>query len=281
MDFRVMDDDVLFDLIEQAYDSAIDGQWNGLLDRISPAFGGSKVFLSATREPEQGQHMICTTHGLEDLLQGYMRQIHLDPCFQVVMQRPDEALCMSDRIKPRLEASPVYRWYREMEADHAIGRVYPVKELSALFAINRTARQRQYNAGEQAGFSVLSSHVGGAVRTARALADQVHQRLCQWDADKVNNDAALAIVRADGSPVFISRAMEQLLESDGPLRWFRGCLKLKDPWHDLILARAHLLAVNTKVTRRFGSSIPVGERRMQVIPLSASVYENASLWLIS
>ncbi|TKB49059.1 hypothetical protein FCL40_10490 [Ferrimonas sediminicola] len=276
-----MDDDVLIDLIEQAYDCAIDGQWNSLLERISPAFGGSKVLLSSVRQPGNGSHLVCTTHGMDDLLHGYLDQIHLDPCFQVVSQRPDEALCMSPRMKQRLDTSPVSHWYRRMEADHAIGRIYPGSESAALFAMNRTALQSQYSPREQAGFGVLSAHVGGAVRSALALADQVHQRLSQWQADRVNNDAALAIVRANGSPVFMSQAMEQLLERGGPFRWHKGGLKLKDPWHDLILARAHQLAVNTKVSCRFGSSIPVAEQRMQVVPLSDSVYENAALWLIS
>ncbi|SDI86889.1 hypothetical protein SAMN04488540_103318 [Ferrimonas sediminum] len=276
-----MDDDRLFELVERTYDCAVDGQWSTLLEQISPTFGNSKVLLSSARQNGQGLHMLCGTHGIDDLAFQYLEQIECDPCYQKARALPDTSICMDMSLRQKLELSPVKKWYTEMEADFAISQVFHASFSRAVFTMNRPARYRQYTVQEQQAFGVLSDHMKMAMKSALSIADLVHERLSQWQSNHIDNDSALAIVRRDRSPVYMSAAMERMVESCGPFCWSRGRLQLQDGWHDCRLLKAHEQAINGAVCSRLGTSIAVGSQRLQVVPLSRAVYENASLWLIS
>ncbi|TKB53978.1 hypothetical protein [Ferrimonas aestuarii] len=276
-----MDDDKLFDLIEQAYDCAVDGQWYALLENVSSAFSDSKAFVGASRKSSSGQQLLCGTHDLDSLLPGYMKEIHLDPCAAHALKVPHKPLLLNNELKAEVEQSPVHKWYRQMEVDFAMGRVLPQPKTSAVFGVNRSARQCQFTQAEYEAFDLLSGHMGMVLKSAHTLGDLVRERVSQWQAEHVKGNPAIAIVRKNGSPVYISAKMERLVDGTGPFKWQQGAMTLENALEAKRLQQAHDNAISGAVRTRLGSSIPVADQRLQVIPLSAAVYENASLWLIS
>ncbi|MBY6186707.1 hypothetical protein KUV89_08755 [Marinobacter hydrocarbonoclasticus] len=278
-----MGDEWLGQIIEGAYDAAVEGSWYDWLNSLRRALGGAGAVLAllprhsaasrslpiACGDPQLSTHMV----------QHYLRQRGADPWYRVAKRQRNQVVILDEQLRRNRQESSLAGLFQSLDCHYSVGSVLSTEHGHHLLGLYRCQGQNDFCAQQLRAIDQIARHL----RQAMALTPFLHERIGArlHNSALIRNDLPQAVVRANGTLAYTNAAMEEYLsEQHSLLRFRKGCLGARQPLLQRMLERTQAMACNGSLNGQPGNRLPLGEDQMTIIPTPESVLPGAALWQI-
>ncbi len=277
-----MNEERLGQLIDGAYDAAVEGQWYEWLEQLRQqmsAAGGVLAHLGSAGIPVRTLPIACGGDLAPELVDTYLERRSQDPWYQQVRRQRNNVITLNARMRRQRACSELAELYQDLNCHYHTGAVLSGDHGHFLLALYRAPGQQDFCAEQQRILTSLNRHLRQAMALTPMLFELVQGRLL---ADKLNDtQVPQAVVRANGVPAFVNEAMASYLRRrDQPFHFHRGRLGGRQPFLDRLLARTQSQLCHAPRPAREEVRIPLGPQDLSLRPLPPQVLEGATLWQI-
>ncbi|GAA5189158.1 hypothetical protein GCM10025772_10890 [Ferrimonas gelatinilytica] len=277
-----MNEERLGQLIEGAYDAAVEGQWYEWLEQLRQqmsAAGGMLAHLGSAGIPVRSLPVACGGDLVPELVHSYLERRRQDPWYCQVRRQRNNVITLDARMRRLRARSALADLYQGLNCHYHTGAVLSGGHGHFLLALHRAPGQEDFGAEQQQMLSCINQHLRQAMALTPMLFELVQGRLL---ADKLNDtQVPQAVVRANGVPAFVNEAMANYLRGQGqPFRFHRGKLGGRQPFLDRLIERAQNRLCQSGVAACQAVTIPLGQQDLSLMPLPPQVLEGATLWQI-
>ncbi|GAA4889048.1 hypothetical protein [Ferrimonas pelagia] len=274
-----MNEQWLGQLIEGAYDAAVDGLWYEWLDwlrRSLGASGGVLAHLGTAGLPVKSLPIACGSDLCSNLVGTYVERRSQDPWYRQARRQRNNVVLLdarTRRARARGELSGVFEGWK---CHYHTGAVLSSEQGHYLLSLHREPGQSDFNAEQIRMLDQINQHLRQALALTPFLYERVEQRLHRCRLDE--REQPQAVVRENGVPAFVNDAMAAYLRGQGhAFRFHHGRLCGRKPLLDRLLQQAQQQACQgqTGVCR-----LPLEHGALSVSPLPEEVLPRAALWQI-
>lgn len=278
-----MGDEWLGQIIEGAYDAAVEGGWYDWLNTLRRALGGAGAVLAMLPRRSAAHRTLpiaCGDPGLStDRVQFYLSQRGADPWYRHARRCRNQVVQLDEQLRRHRQESTLAELFHVLDCHYSVGSILSTDHGHHLLGLYRCQGQSDFCAQQLLAIEQITRHL----RQAMALTPFLHERIgARLDACQLNNQSTpQAVVRANGTLAYANAAMENYLcDAGNPLRFKRGRLGARQPLLQRMLERTQAMACQGKLPDRLGSRLPLGPDQVTITPTPDSVLSGSALWQI-
>ncbi|SHH27002.1 hypothetical protein [Ferrimonas marina] len=273
-----MNEHWLGQLIEGAYDAAVDGNWYEWMEWLRRSMGASGGFLARLTQEGEGSASLpiaCGSDLCSDLIRTYVAHRGQDPWYQTAQQCTNNVIALDAKLRRQRARSEIATLYEQLECHFHTGVVLSSDNGHFLLTLHRGPCQNDFSPEQLEALGQITRHLRQALALTPFLFERVEARLNQTQLSDPH--CPQAVVRANGIPAFINEAMDDFLaSSEQPFSYHQGRLAPRQP----LLRRLVEQAQRQACQRHASVKVPLGQRHLSVTPLPEQVLPDAALWQI-
>ncbi|MBY5990863.1 hypothetical protein [Ferrimonas balearica] len=278
-----MGDEWLGQVIEGAYDAAVEGGWYDWLNGLRRSLGGSGAVLALLTKGSEAYRALPIACGDPSLstgrLQHYLSLRHSDPWYQQARRQRNQVVILDEALRRCRADTELSTLFGDIDCHYSVGSILSTDHGHHLLGLYRGAEQSDFCPGQLKAIELVSRHL----RQAMALTPFLHERIASRLADSrlSHPECPQAVVRANGTLAFANAAMEHYLcDRHTQLKFRRGRLGARQPLLQRLLDRAQTQACQTELTHCQQGRLPLGSDTVTITPVPQSVLPGAALWQI-
>ncbi len=278
-----MGDEWLGQIIEGAYDAAVEGGWYDWLNTFRRALGGAGAVLALLPRRSAAHRALPIACGdpvlSTDRVQRYLSQRGADPWYRCARHHRNRVVLLDEQLRRHRQASPLAEVFRALDCYYSVGAILSTEHGHHLLGLYRCQGQSDFCAQHLRAVEQIALHL----RQAMALTPFLHERIgARLDASHlICQSAPQAVVRANGTLAYANAAMENYLcDAANPLRFQRGRLGARQPLLQRMLERTQAQACLGSLPDRLGGRLPLGPDLVTITPAPDSVLPGSALWQI-
>ncbi|WP_298444163.1 hypothetical protein [uncultured Ferrimonas sp.] len=264
------------EVIEGAFDAAVDGSWYQWLDFLRHSMGASGGMLAHLGQPS-ALPIACGSDICGTAVNRYLTHRRQDPWYCLANSQPNQVTVLDGPMRLRRAHSDVADLCQQLQSHFHTGSVLSSDTGNILLTLHRGPDQCDFDPKQLQALSQVIGHLRSALAITPLLFERVQQRLSA--AQLADQQHPQAVVRANGIPAFVNDRMRDYLQRQRhPFQYHQGRLGSSFPMLTRLIDQAQRRACSSYQRT---SRVPLGDGLLQVTPLPESVLADAALWHIS